>query len=591
MKLRISCFDKTVLRKDITRFAPLWAIYLIGGLLVMLTNMASQDPLYAARDLAQTIGPFGIINMIYAALCAQLLFGDLYNSRMCNALHAMPLRRETWFVTHVVSGLCFSIVPHFIGTALMLPMLGNIAVVGWLWLLGMVLEFLFFFGLAVFSAFCTGNRFAMAAVYAILNFASVIAYWFVTTIYEPLLYGVSIHDEIFAYLSPVVQMMGNTDLVVFKNVYQLTLYETRWAYQGLGEGWGYLAICAGIGVVFMALALLLYRRRKLECAGDFIAVKAMEPIFAVVFTLCAGCVFAFVGEAFGSEYLLFLVVGLILGWFVGQMLLRRTIRVFQWKTFMKFGILALALGATLLLTTLDPLGITRWIPEQGNVEKVEVYQGTRIYPLSSQTMHITEPEDIQKVIDAHEDLLNYRYYSGNGRRTPMTIRYTMKDGRQVSRTYTVYSGTASWDIFKALFDTPERILGYTNWDRFVENVTIRLEGDTLFERCKQYVAKQVDKGEVDQENMEAEYAALHKKLHLSLLEAMKADCEAGHLGQTMVDNNVGYKFWVELEQKYENSFRNITIYGNSTNTLAWIEEYREMLDLPYFTSTYYDVEK
>ncbi len=580
MKLRISCFDKTVFRKDITRFAPLWAIYLIGGLLIMLTNLAGKDPQPAAHDLASTIGPFSIINLIYAALCAQLLFGDLYNSRLCNALHAMPLRRETWFITHIVSGLCFSLVPHFIGTALMIPMLLQVSVVGWIWLLGMTLEFLFFFGLAVFSAFCAGNRFAMAAVYGILNFASLIAYWFVTTIYEPMLYGVTINDEIFALLSPVVQMAGSSKLVTFNHINGVAYYNS-WVYQGLGEGWGYLAICAGIGVVLMGLAMLLYRRRKLECAGDFMAVKAMEPIFAVVFTLCAGCVFAFVGEAFISDYLLFLIVGLILGWFVGQMLLRRTIRVFQWKTFLKFGILALALGATLLATSLDPLGITRWVPEQGDVEKVEVYQGRRIYPLSSQNLNITEPEDVRKVIDAHGDLLNYRYYSGDGRSTPMTIRYTMKDGRQVTRTYTVYSKTTAWDIFKDLFDTPERILGYTDWESFVSNVDIRMDGVTLRDRCKQYVAKLVDKGEVDQKDMEAEYTALHETLRASLLEALKADCEAGHLPQTMVDQNVGYKFWLELEQKYDNYYRHIEIYDTSANTLAWLKEYGKLLDIPY----------
>ena len=93
MKLRTLCCNKTVLRKDISRFAPLWAIYLIGGLLVMLTTLSSSTSSGAARSLAGTIGGFSIINMIYAALCAQMLFGDLFQSRMCNALHAMPLRR------------------------------------------------------------------------------------------------------------------------------------------------------------------------------------------------------------------------------------------------------------------------------------------------------------------------------------------------------------------------------------------------------------------------------------------------------------------------------------------------------------------
>ena len=76
MKLRTSFCNFGVIRKNITRFAPLWGIYLAGGLLVMLTALGGSEPSTAAENLATTIGPFSIINMIYAALCAQMLFGD-----------------------------------------------------------------------------------------------------------------------------------------------------------------------------------------------------------------------------------------------------------------------------------------------------------------------------------------------------------------------------------------------------------------------------------------------------------------------------------------------------------------------------------
>lgn len=52
-----------------------------------------------------------------------LLFGDLYNSRMCNALHAMPMRRETLFLTNVVSGLLFSMIPTAVMALLSVPLL------------------------------------------------------------------------------------------------------------------------------------------------------------------------------------------------------------------------------------------------------------------------------------------------------------------------------------------------------------------------------------------------------------------------------------------------------------------------------------
>ena len=66
MKLRTSFFDKTVFRKDIIRFAPAWGIYLLGGLLVMLTMLGDRSSDGAAKALSSTIGPFAVINCIFA---------------------------------------------------------------------------------------------------------------------------------------------------------------------------------------------------------------------------------------------------------------------------------------------------------------------------------------------------------------------------------------------------------------------------------------------------------------------------------------------------------------------------------------------
>ena len=102
MKSRTSFFNLTALRKNITRFAPVWALYLIGGLLIGLNSISTFTPEYGhgARSLANSIGPMAIINFLYAIIAAELLFGDLFNSRLCNALHAFPMRRESWFATH-----------------------------------------------------------------------------------------------------------------------------------------------------------------------------------------------------------------------------------------------------------------------------------------------------------------------------------------------------------------------------------------------------------------------------------------------------------------------------------------------------------
>ena len=79
MKLKTSFFDIAVLKKALLRFWPTWGLYLIGALLLTQSNVG--DPYRLARNLESGAGLM-IINAIYGALVAFLLFGDLFKSRM-----------------------------------------------------------------------------------------------------------------------------------------------------------------------------------------------------------------------------------------------------------------------------------------------------------------------------------------------------------------------------------------------------------------------------------------------------------------------------------------------------------------------------
>lgn len=568
MKSRTSFFNATALKKDIVRFAPLWSIYFIGGLLVILSLLAgNQNSTTNAKDLAETIAPLSIVNMIYAALCAQVLFGDLYNSRLCNALHAMPMRREGWFLTHIFSGLVFSFVPHLVATLVMLPMLGDTWFVGFLWLAGMTLEYLFFFGLAVFSVFCAGNRLGMAAVYGILNFASMIAYWFVYTIYEPMLFGVSVVEDPFCLLSPVVQMVSNHDMLNFVPVNINTHYNaTQYRLDSFGEGWGYLGICAGLGVVLMVLALLLYRRRKLEYAGDFLAVKKLEPVFTVAFTLSAGCVFAYVGQIF-ADYLVFLAVGLILGWLVSRMLLKRTIKVFQWKTFAWLGVFLVVLGSTMILTWMDPVGITRWVPEANAVSEVEVCFGNEIRIYANEYVKVEDPEEIEKIILGHQDIVETRGNDTSRSYRNIIFRYTLKNGTVAERTYAVYQYSVMWKALGEIYNRPDNMLGYADKETFKAAVErLFFQGDDLQYLCDKYN---------DSLNAESGHAkVVYSAVLDELLEAIWMDCQAGNVSQRyFTDGGEGF-----MEMNYaDGRWREVRYTKKAVHVLAWTQKYKDIM--------------
>ena len=104
MKLKTSFFNLTAFKKNLLRFSPIWALYTVF-LLVAFFGSTGQDSVYVARDAVYMIRGMAPVNLIYGGLCAMFLFGDLFNSRLCNALHAFPVRREGWLLTGIAAGI------------------------------------------------------------------------------------------------------------------------------------------------------------------------------------------------------------------------------------------------------------------------------------------------------------------------------------------------------------------------------------------------------------------------------------------------------------------------------------------------------
>ena len=124
MKSRTSFFNGTLFRKNLTRFAPLWMLYTLCLLLGMtVLYMDNGSDFWFANRMGELVQVTALINLLYAPLTAMLLFGDLYNSRMCYALHAMPMKRQCHFWTNVISGMMFSLLPTAIMAAASVPLL------------------------------------------------------------------------------------------------------------------------------------------------------------------------------------------------------------------------------------------------------------------------------------------------------------------------------------------------------------------------------------------------------------------------------------------------------------------------------------
>lgn len=601
MKSKTSCFNGVIFRKNMTRFAPVWCLYTLCLLLGMFLLLDSNIEYWFAANLANMCSSMALINLGYALLTAQLLFGDLYNTRMCHGLHALPLRRECWFHSHVVSGLVFSLIPTAImAAASELFLVNNPTMVnGWqiplYFFAAANLEYLFFFGLAVFAVFCAGNRLGMAVIYAIINFASYLAFFLVDTLITPMYYGAVTDATLYERLCPVAYLSG-TPLIECE---RLKLpgsmeYELRGTFR-LTEDWLYVGILVVLALALLLVARQLYRRRRLECAGDFLSTRKLEPVFMVVFSITAGTILQFVPNVFyglRQELPVFLFIGIVVGWFVGRMLLERQANVFtRLKNWLGMVLLTAAVVGVLFGLSMDPFGVEDWVPDAADVKKVTMQTNYR------GVLETEHPEEIADVIAIHRGILADKLTEAEANAGPeaaynqarkmpevlsgkwsasdmgekigyrpyanIRITYELANGWTTSREYYMWADTDVAALANRYFSRVESILYH--------HENIQSADDLLaLVRAPKYLY-------VGNHMLPAQFLTAENVQHL--FEAIIADCEAGTLTQTegfhegaVVNTQDRFLKDYHIEVNLVEDDLYFNVYADSENCMQWLEE-------------------
>ena len=571
MKSRTSFFNKTALRKDILRYYPIWGLYTVF-LLLVLFGLSDNSAAGMADNLLDILRGMAWINFFYGGICGAFLFMDLFNGRLCNGLHAFPMRREGWLFTHVLSGVLFGLVPNILFSLLSGVILWEYGYVALIWLGVSILQYLFFFGTAVLSAVCAGNLVGMIAVYGIIHFITVLIFAVMELLYQPLLHGVQFYTADFYQYFPLYKL-NDFQYADFKVHYnELAVYAN---FHGLkAEAWGYAGICAGVGAVCTAVATLVYRRRHLESAGDFLSLRPLAPIFLVICTIGAGCILYLFSDLFNSKSYLFLALGMVIGYFAGRMLLDRTVRVFGKRSFVGFGVLIAVLVGSMWLTWLDPVGITRYVPPTQNVESAVIGGADKggIYSTYSmfgyvdsvklESYEITDSEELVHLQDFHRQLIRYRPAAGDGTQCDVWIKYNLKDGRTVKRYYEVGRDTPLgeragkyFSDMRYIFEVKDTAVLYNAF----ESVSIDSYTGKVEESIKLTDAQQIT----------------------DLLDAIKADCEAGVMAQNWAYHEKSEEpYFLEFymsDAAFEygdwgyNHFH-LRVWSDCTNTMAYLNQ-------------------
>ena len=460
MTSKTSCFDSAIWKRSLRKTLPLWICYLLCWLLLMPGTFLNFNYGYEhyralSGELCEQVLGFCTIGSCVAAvigvLAAWVLFSWLFRANAAYFYAGLPVRREALFVTNTLLGLVMVTLIHLItalASYLVLLLHGYPQLYACLCFFGAsTLSFLCFFGFALLLVVIIGQAAVMPAVYVILNFASVALFSATNSLLSDFVYGMEYaswwetrFSSVFYKLSPVFlfMMQGLPTSAVFLPDGSVDPAHYRF------DGWGYVGALAIAGLVFAVIALLLFRRREMERSGDAIAVKSLRPVFLYCFTAGCAVIFAYILTAFQSttpvgarafrQTLLFLLLGAAIGYFLAQMLLKKSIAVFRGaKTWVGLGAVCLVLALGCTAARYDVLGLYARVPDASDVSYID----------NSYLGQMTDPADIEAFTQLQKLIIERRQENEQNAQydwTSVYFTYHLKDGTVRSFRYRLAAG-------------------------------------------------------------------------------------------------------------------------------------------------------
>lgn len=426
MKSKTSCFNKTIFLKNFTRFWPIWALYLVILFFRMPVSLFLRTRVSVQTD-TQSVAAEKLSSMLscvesnltpilvfcFAIISAIAVFSYLYNSRSCNMIHALPVKRTELFITNYISGFLFLIIPQIITFLLSLCVciLNNVTSVEYLffWLIYTIgMSFLFYSG-AVFCCMLTGQYLAGFIFYVLGNTAYVLFKYLIASIISTLCFGltgVASNQNLSAtkdgFFSPLIYLMQKVKITWG---YDSDYYNITQIHIAGGD----IIACYTVPAVILIIgAVMLYRKRQLEYAGDVLSLKWMKPVFRWLVAFCVGTGFAmifaqlfFVDTRYcGVVLAVCTVLFSCVCFFIAEMLLCKKFRVFQKKRWMEWIVCACASLALLGAINADLFRLERRIPDTEDIRAAVISNDYDIVCSSD--------EDLEKIRDIHRSIVEHR---------------------------------------------------------------------------------------------------------------------------------------------------------------------------------------
>ncbi len=581
MKSKISFFNAGLFRSTLRRFWPLWTIHFAGWLLFLpvLTLMnnfgpnRSTDFIFAICESAVFASP--IIAFIMAILAAMAVFSFMYSSRSTGLIASLPVSREAIFGSTWLGGV-FVIV----GSNLVIALLTFLFSLGattsaalafkavCIWLGVYSMQFILFYGIASLTAVMTGSIAVLPILYIIFNFLVVGMEAIIRLDFSCLIWGMSngSFDCVLDFLSPLFYMVGSFVPDVE--------YNTPYVADTLGSlldrecvavtysHWLPTVIYCLVGLIFSAAALMVFRKRRMESAGDVVAVRCMHPVFKYGVTVCSALcgglllytvLFALFESRSASVFIMILsmIIFAFIGYFGAKMLLEKSFHVFR-GSWVGFIVVCCLCAVFTLCCDLDVCGIGAYVPKEGSIKSITVYQRGPV----------EDPAIIENYRQLHEKIVSYKdeyehiVYSDDTE--SIMFEYELKNGRTVSREYTLPMDDENVERYYELANTPSLLL-----ERFSPSIPADEE------HCSQAILYIGDNQIIDLTPAQA--IDFYRN-------ALLPDIKAGHKVISRTYDDIIATMYITFEQEIDNSRYYdsqdivVEITTDCTECISWIKD-------------------
>lgn len=608
MKQKTSFFNWGISRSYLKRCWPLWAVYFVVLLLCLpaaIPDYLSRNSAYDSINLVAGINGMIIsvahasfvISFVTAILAAMVVYSYMYNNRACGMMNALPIRREAAFVTAYLTGLVPLLIADVLTVLITYAVYAHYGVIHFkylmLFLTYAVMGNIAFFGFASFCAVLTGNIAVLPAVYVVLNFVVYVANSAFHTLRGFLTYGYVWAPGKILWLSPIVAL-SDSRYVDYEDIMVTGADGLRYS---TGEftvhGTGLVAAYCAAGLILAALALLIYRKRDMERAGDVVAIPVLKPVFKYCMSVGCGvvCAIAFYDGLFRSSFgstgktavimTVLMVVGAAVGYFAAEMLMQKTLDVFRhgWRGYL---ITACALVAFTVCIELDVTGYETAQPKLDEIENVYINSG-----YGDATM-LESRDEIAAVLDYHREVIDGKHINENADKGRwFSVQYTLKNGKTFERNYEIsYDYDQRFDPqsnvrqLEAVLNSDEAILSRL---KPVENIDFDWITSSSIEGS--YMQEYKNDTRVDRQNI---YLNLTPRQAEEIYNCILADVGTSSIGRvyTMQDrdyfdrmSNLSFYFGISVqtadavnEKSWDYYYVDVQIPLDAENTLGWIRE-------------------